>query len=100
MLIFVLLALGAFRITRLLVLDSIIDAQRTYLQCKIIGDKDPVPPRREKLYDLTTCSWCVGWWVSGAFVLAFEILVGLPTPLLWWPAVAGAAQLAWTYAED
>lgn len=44
--------------------------------------------RTEIAYELITCPWCLGSWVAGAVVLAVDVAVGLPLPLLQWGAVA------------
>jgi uncharacterized protein DUF1360 len=39
------------------------------------------------LAELITCPWCAGGWLSGALVLAAWLTIGVPYPLLAWPAV-------------
>jgi len=52
---FVVLALGAFRITRLIVVDTILDDARE----ATVGRLDP----DGKLAELFGCPWCIGFWI-------------------------------------
>ena len=45
------------------------------------------------LSDLLSCPWCASGWVSLALVVAVAFTVGVPAPLLVWPAVWGAGAL-------
>lgn len=79
-----LVALAAFRVTRLLQLDSILDAPRRRFLDKHAADR---------WGELVNCPWCLGWWVSLAVVLAASTL----PRALWEPAVvalAGSAVVA------
>jgi hypothetical protein len=67
----VLLALAAYRITRLIVIDSIFDEVRDWIDRKVgdlVTDKVTGQYRRrvviEKIQTLLGCTWCVGVWVS------------------------------------
>lgn len=52
----VLLALGAYRITRLIIEDEVLDRPRDALFKRI--------KPHGYLYTLLTCYWCLGFWVS------------------------------------
>jgi len=45
------------------------------------------------LAELITCPWCASAYVSGAVVAGTWWTVGLPVPVLLWPAVWGGAAL-------
>lgn len=45
------------------------------------------------LSDLLSCPWCASGWVSLALTVAVAFTVGVPAPLLVWPAVWGAGAL-------
>jgi hypothetical protein len=45
------------------------------------------------LADLLSCPWCASGWVALALTLAVAFTVGVPAPLLVWPAVWGAGAL-------
>lgn len=66
-----LLALASYRLTHLLVFDSIMEPLRQWSE------------RWEWLAELTGCYWCCGVWVSGALVGAQML----------WPAPAGVVIL-------
>lgn len=63
---FIVLALGAYRLTHLITTDAIADGFRTWVWSKY--------PPTTKIGYLITCNWCAGFWVSIIFVLAFLIL--------------------------
>jgi hypothetical protein len=87
-LLFVLLALTAFRITRLITRDEF----------------PPVAVARERVAGrygdeswqayLARCPWCVGVYVSaGCTFLTWLAVGGLPLPLLWWGATAAVVGM-------
>ena len=45
------------------------------------------------LADLLSCPWCASGWVSLAMVVIVAVTVGVPLPILVWPAVWGAGSL-------
>lgn len=45
------------------------------------------------LADLLSCSWCASGWVSLGLVTGAALTVGVPAPVLVWPAVWAAASL-------
>lgn len=45
------------------------------------------------LAELLSCPWCASGWVSLAVVVAVAFTVGVPAPVLVWPAVWGAGSL-------
>lgn len=66
---FVILALAVFRVTRLLIEDSILEPLRERTTFQL----DP----RNKFRELLECPWCLGMWIS--FAAAGLVLL--------WPAV-------------
>jgi len=79
------LAFGTYRITRLIVRDDFPPVARPRAW---IADRGP-----EWLGELVTCPWCASGWIAMGAVAAAAWTVGLPAPVLCWPAVWGAA--AW-----
>lgn len=79
----VVLVLAAFRITRLVTADVLLDAPRTWLAVHL--------PR--KLAELVTCAYCAGFWISGLVVACwwFGGRVGWVVLVVF--AVAGAQAL-------
>lgn len=45
------------------------------------------------LADLLSCPWCASGWVALGVTAAVAFTVGVPAPVLVWPAVWGAAAL-------
>lgn len=92
-----LLSLAGYRVTQLLVHDSILDAARsrvdTWQQAR------PDSAAREAVVTLISCVYCTGWWVSGSLLATWLYATGEfdQAPLLVhgveWSAVAGAAVL-------
>lgn len=67
----VILGVFAFRVTRFIVADSLIEGTREKFLTWLLGPKN-LPLWRDKLAELLTCYWCVGVWVSlGAVVVAW-----------------------------
>ena len=59
----VVLGLCAYRITRFLVIDSLLEPGRTKFHVWLESHEGPV---WDKFYDLVSCTWCVGIYVSMA----------------------------------
>ena len=63
---FVILALGAYRLTHLITTDAIADGFRNWVWSKY----SPMT----KIGYLITCNWCTGFWVSLLFVVGASVL--------------------------
>lgn len=63
---FVILALAAFRVTRVITTDVVFESVRERIWKKF-------PPSKGFGY-LITCDWCTGFYVSIAFVLAYLLV--------------------------
>jgi hypothetical protein len=64
---FIVLSFAAYRITRFIVFDTLIDEPRNWLYRKLSTRGEPKDRGRyfkEKLMDLTSCTFCTGFWVS------------------------------------
>lgn len=72
--------IAAYRITRLLVIDTLFEEPRDALQ-RWLGRGDGF--FRQKLLELTLCPYCVGVWVSAAVWLVIAHYEGWD--LLHWP---------------
>lgn len=59
---FVLLALAAYRLTRLVAVDTITQPARDWIEYRVGG--------LSHWYTLVTCPFCVGFWVSAAVAVA------------------------------
>ncbi|TDC28496.1 DUF1360 domain-containing protein [Micromonospora sp. 15K316] len=95
----VLIALGvaSYRATHLVVHDSIADPVRDRLFNWY--DRKPTSTPRDLLTTLISCTYCAGWWVSGAVLTTYLSATGgwSEVPLLVhgveWFAVAGVQAL-------
>lgn len=82
------IALAAFRITSLIVDDTILDRPRDWVLARV------GPKFKEGL----TCSWCVGWWTAAAIVMAVWTWPWL-LPFYAFLAVAAVIGLLASWAE-
>lgn len=83
---FLIVALAAYRVTRLVTLDRISQPAREWLK------------RRAKRADarlayLVTCPWCVGMYVSAAAVALADIWTSMPLPVAQWLACSTVVGL-------
>jgi hypothetical protein len=63
----IVLAIASYRITRFLVIDTLISGVRNKFHGFLINHAQKQGTFHmlwEKLYDLTSCTWCFGFWVS------------------------------------
>lgn len=63
----VVLSLAAFRLTRVFVIDTIFGGTRNKMHTVFVNRAQKNGKLHliwEKLYDLTSCTWCFGFWVS------------------------------------
>lgn len=63
----VILAIASYRLTRFLVIDTLIAGARNKFHAVLINRAQKNGKLKyvwEKLYDLTSCTWCAGFWVS------------------------------------
>ena len=64
---FVILALAAFRITRLITTDRIFDSLREKIWNKF-------PPNRINIGYLITCDWCTSIWVAPIVIFSYVLV--------------------------
>jgi hypothetical protein len=95
--ILVLCALVVYRVTRFLIADTLIEGTRTRFGDWLLGSEPKV--WRDKLYDLTTCPYCLSIWVSAATVAVVDAFMSVPLPVLVWLASAGLAMVVWRIVE-
>lgn len=63
---YIILVLAAYRVTRLITTDTILEPVREKIWKRF--------PPNTKLGYLITCNWCTGFWVSVMFVLAYILV--------------------------
>lgn len=88
---FVILALGAYRLTHIITTDAIADKFRYWVWSK----KDPTT----KIGYLITCNWCTGFWVSLLFVAGASILPQLTFVVSLVLAISAVVGLLSVWAE-
>ncbi|MFJ4703144.1 DUF1360 domain-containing protein [Streptomyces sp. NPDC088768] len=92
-----LLALAGYRATRLIVADSILDPLRDQLFAWHEARLDS--KARDFVITLLSCTYCIGWWLSGAILATYLFASGQwhDAPVLVhgveWLAVAGGQAL-------
>ncbi len=113
LIIIVVLSLVTFRLSRLIVQDTIFKEVRERVvywiaHGKVRFDDEGKPthlPRRmakwrDKLIKLVTCQYCVSFDVAGIVVLVHHFFVEpLPYPVWMWFAVAGGSLVVWEYID-
>ena len=92
---FILLALACYRVTRLVTTDKItepiFDKIRFGLERRWYAKHGPVGSDthfNSKLAFMLSCPWCLGFWVSGAGTLLVSLAYGLDYPILTWFALS------------
>lgn len=106
------LALAAYRLTRIVTLDGFTEPWREAIFDRWPPDPDRAGWRYVKQHralakravgaarppvhwigQLIECPWCIGWWISGAVVLAAALVGSVPLPVVVWPAVSTVVGL-------
>ncbi|MFF3730203.1 DUF1360 domain-containing protein [Streptomyces sp. NPDC002476] len=90
------LALAGYRATQLVVWDTILERLRERAHDWLAAR--PTAATRAAAITLITCTYCAGWWLSGAILATYLLASGQwhQAPLLVhgieWLAVAGASR--------
>lgn len=82
-------ALAAFRLTRLVTSDTLTADQRNAVVRWALRVPEPNP--RRKIADLVECNYCAGWWVTLLVLAGYRLR--LTRPLVAAFAAAGAQAL-------
>lgn len=105
--------LAAYRLTRFVTRDTLIERPRHWFFLRFPPDSDyttmeraqtpegvtywrqsPAPLRPiSKLGELFDCPWCFGFWVCGVVVGVVQQFLSIPLPVLWWLALSSAVGL-------
>ena len=94
-----LLSLATYRVTRLIVSDTIWHVWRTRLHAFILGTKKH-SVWRDKLQELISCPYCISVWVAAALVAVTDQYTSVPLPVAAWGAVAAGALVTWRWVEE
>lgn len=101
------LGLGAYRITRIVTLDTFTEPLRQRIfdrwppdydrsqwryheELRALAKRAPGAERPPVHWfgQLVECPWCIGFWLSGAFVAVAALVGSVPLPILTWFAVS------------
>ena len=89
----VVLSAAAYRVSRFLVLDTLIDEPRSWVLDKL--ERKP-GLFYAKLTDLIGCPYCITIWVAGATVAVHHFFIdNMPVPIWTWLAVATGSLVVW-----
>lgn len=117
---FVLLCFVTYRVTRFIVLDSLIEVWREKFYNALLAPlsesdrrlvldlHEDAPLRilpwwRRKFYQLFSCPFCISVWIAGAVVsITNQWYEALPLPVWWWLAVSTGSLIVYRIidAED
>lgn len=70
----IILALASYRLTRFLIIDTLIAGIRNKFHSALVNQSQKSGKLHkvwEKLYEFTSCTWCFGFWVSLALYWAY-----------------------------
>lgn len=95
--------LVTWRVSRFIIADDLIKGTRKRVMTWL---NQPRESRwkdflADKAFDLLTCPWCVGIYVSAGFLVLTRIFVvdSIPMPIWMWLAIAGASILPYQFAD-
>jgi hypothetical protein len=89
-------ALVAYRLTRFILLDSLLEQTRAKLKMWLASRGTLVGT---KLFDLFDCPYCVSVWAAGVATIFYHPGLGWRESLVVWLAAAGGAMVAWRAVE-
>lgn len=88
-------SLAAYRVTRLVTTDKITEPIteriRWFFERRWEAKHPEVVPSDDwnsKLAFLLSCSWCLGFWVSGVVTVILSVAYGLDYPVITWLAMS------------
>lgn len=61
---FIILSFAAFRLTRFLIIDTFFEGTRARFHTYLANKQGKLKFLWEKIYDLSSCTWCLGFWTS------------------------------------
>jgi len=93
----VVLSLVSYRITRFLILDTLIRYQRSWLLMKLLGDNPGTV--RTKLHDLAICHYCLSIWIAAGATAITAQFTPVALPVWVWLAASAGAVAVWRYTE-
>ncbi len=95
----ILLSLVVYRVSRFIVLDTLIDGTRQKVEDWLMEHRSRLVFR--KLYELIGCPYCVTIWVSlFAVLFSYRLLESVPLPVFTWLAGSSGALLVWAIVDS
>lgn len=95
--ILLILSLTTYRVTRFLLLDTLIESQRVWVYNAVLGKRPGAI--RNKIHELITCKFCLSIWIAAGAVATTERYVDLHLPVFLWLASAAGSLVVWRMAE-
>lgn len=80
---FLVAVLAAYRLTRLVNEDTILDRPRSWFFMHAPAF----------FAEMIGCPYCIGFWIAGLVVAAIDVFVPVAMPVLYWLATAGGSAL-------
>lgn len=102
-LLFLLMVLATYRLTRFAVEDTLIANQRIWVINKLMAGKtkrQKIKTGKAKIAYMLTCPYCASAWLSAAMVIVVDQFAVIPLPWLVAPAVWGGVASVWGIVED
>lgn len=94
----IVLSAVTYRVSRFVVLDSLIEAPRNWVLNWLEMHPNVVT---SKLVELAGCPWCVTVWVAAAVVAIQDLAIdSVPVPIWSWLAVATGSLVFWGYIDN
>lgn len=94
----IVLSAVVYRVSRFLVLDTLIDEPRDKLLDQLERRQGLV---YSKLFDLIGCPFCISVWVAAGAVAVHHYAVDdVPVPIWTWLAVATGSLVFWAVIDD
>lgn len=94
----VVLSAVTYRVSRFIVLDTLIDAPRNWVLSWLEMHPNMFT---NKLLELLGCPWCITIWVAaGAVAIQDQLIDGMPVPIWAWLAVATGSLVFWGIIDN
>jgi hypothetical protein len=93
---------ATYRVTRLIVLDTLIEEPRDKVMDWLERYKgERRPAWKQKLSELLGCPYCVSAYVSAGVLVAHRVIVGsFPVPVWFWLAVWTGGLVIYAYIDS
>lgn len=94
----VVLSAVTYRVSRFIVLDSLIDEPRNWVLSWLEMHPNGLT---NKLHELLGCPWCVTIWIAaGVVAIQDQLIDGMPVPIWAWLAAATGSLVFWGIIDN